>query len=65
MRRGYFDLDAGGIGQFATLGFQLAGGALAKTYPIVCNGAVLDDDSGEAAATVDPSAEGWSIVPVR
>jgi hypothetical protein len=61
----YFDLDPSAVGQSATLGFQLAGAAAARTYPIVCNGTVLDDDSGEAGATVDPSAEGWSIVPVR
>jgi hypothetical protein len=42
-------------GQNATIGFQGAGGATAASYPITCNGKVLDDN--------DPSHEGWSVHP--
>jgi len=42
-------------GQGATIGFQGAGGASATSYPITCNGKVLDDN--------DPSHEGWSAHP--
>jgi len=59
----YFDQDPTALGQSATIGFQGAGGASAVAYPISCNGTVLDDNSGDAGT--DPSAEGWSVVPVR
>jgi hypothetical protein len=42
-------------GQGATIGFQGAGGAGAATYPVTCNGKVLDDN--------DPAHEGWSVHP--
>ncbi|MBL4657450.1 MAG: hypothetical protein JKX73_05575 [Flavobacteriales bacterium] len=44
-------------GQTATIGFQMAGGASAKVYPIGCNAAVLDDNLAQES--------GWSICPVR
>lgn len=44
-------------GQFATIGFQLAGGASAKAYPIIYNGKILDDNRDNSM--------GWSIAPVR
>lgn len=44
-------------GQSATIGFQLDGGSNAKSYPIVFNGKVLDDNRDDA--------EGWSVCPIR
>lgn len=43
-------------GQGATIGFQGAGGANAKAYPIIYNGKVLDDNNED---------QSWSISPVR
>ena len=57
----YFDMAPGAIGQSATIGYQHAGGAAAITYPLVCNGEVLDDNTNDA----DPGSDGWSIVPIR
>ena len=50
-------LDAGARGQTATIGFQLAGGASAKVYPIGCNVAVIDDNQAFES--------GWSVCPAR
>ncbi|MBL4577831.1 MAG: hypothetical protein JKX74_05125 [Flavobacteriales bacterium] len=44
-------------GQTATIGFQMAGGAGAKVYPIGCNVAVIDDNQAFES--------GWSICPAR
>jgi hypothetical protein len=44
-------------GQSATIGFQLAGGANAKAYPIIFDGKILDDNRDNSM--------GWSIAPVR
>jgi hypothetical protein len=44
-------------GQNCTIGFQMAGGASAKAFPITYNGKVLDDNAGKT--------EGWSVSPVR
>lgn len=44
-------------GQSATIGFQLAGGANAKAYPIIFNGKILDDNR--------ENGTGWSVAPVR
>jgi len=42
-------------GQAATIGFQGAGGAGAKAYPLTCNGKVLDDNQ---------PVKGWSVAPL-
>lgn len=44
-------------GSNTAIGFQLQGGANAKTYPITYNGKVLDDNRSDR--------EGWSVSPVR
>ena len=49
-------MAAAANGQSATIGFQTAGGATARAYPIVFNGKVLDDDRDDMS---------WSISPVR
>jgi hypothetical protein len=51
----YRDKQSNANGQAATIGFQGAGGAAAASYPITCNGKVLDDN--------DETKEGWSIHP--
>lgn len=43
-------------GQSATIGFQGAGGATAKAWPIIYNGKILDDNREDS---------GWSISPAR
>jgi hypothetical protein len=43
-------------GQNGVIGFQMAGGASAKAFPITCLGKVMDDNR--------PS-EGWSVSPLR
>ena len=43
------------------IGFQLAGGASAKAFPITFNGKVLDDNSTNS----NVGNEGWSVCPVR
>ena len=53
----YHGMDPNYCGQSATIGFQLAGGASAKAYPITFDGKVLDDNAVKA--------EGWSVTPVR
>jgi len=50
-------MDHRANGQYATIGFQMAGGSSAKAYPITYNGKVLDDNRDDS--------EGWSICPVR
>ena len=57
----YFGVTPNSLGQSATIGYQAAGGASAKTYPISCNARVLNDD----ARTTDRSDQGWSITPMR
>ena len=59
----YFDMAPEAIGQSATIGFQMNVGLGTKVYPIVCNGTVLDDNSGDSGS--DPSAEGWSIMQIK
>ena len=44
-------------GQSATIGFQMAGGASAKAFPIISDGKILDDNRDNNS--------GWSISPVR
>lgn len=46
------NIFSGSIGQSATIGFQMAGGASAKAFPISCNEEVLDDND---------ERQGWSI----
>lgn len=57
----YFDMNPSLNGQNwganTAIGFQLQGGANAKTYPITFNGKVLDDNRADR--------EGWSVSPVR
>src|SRR5262249_2079275 len=47
---------AGANGQSATIGFQGAGGASAKAYPLTFNGKILDDNLPDS---------GWSVSPLR
>ena len=56
----YFDMNPNANGQNATIGFQVGtnGGS---SWPIVCNGKVLDDNANDS----DPGSDGWSITPVR
>jgi len=49
-------MSAGANGQSATIGFQGAGGASAKAYPLTFNGKILDDNLPDA---------GWSVSPLR
>ncbi len=49
-------MSAGANGQNATIGFQSAGGASAKAYPLTFNGKILDDNLPDA---------GWSVSPLR
>ena len=49
----YRDKQSNAVGVLATIGFQGAGGASATSYPLTCNGRVLDDN--------DVSYEGWSV----
>ncbi len=51
----YRDKQSNANGQAATIGFQGAGGASAKAYPLTCNGKILDDN--------DETKDGWSIHP--
>jgi hypothetical protein len=51
----YRDKESGANGQQATIGFQGAGGASSKAYPLTCNGKILDDN--------DEQKDGWSIHP--
>lgn len=51
------EMNPSANGQSATIGFQTAGGASAKAYPISYNGKVLDDNRDDS--------EGWSVCPVR
>jgi hypothetical protein len=51
------EMNPNANGQGATIGFQLAGGAAAKSYPIIYNGKILDDNRDNDM--------GWSISPVR
>jgi len=44
-------------GQSATIGFQMAGGASSKAFPIISDGKILDDNRDNNS--------GWSISPVR
>ena len=46
------NIFSGSIGQSATIGFQMAGGASSKAFPISCNEEVLDDND---------ERQGWSI----
>ena len=57
----YISVAPAMIGQGATIGFQAAGGAGAKAYPIGCNVSVLDDNSDDG----DNGDQGWSVAPLR
>jgi hypothetical protein len=56
----YRDKQSGANGQQATIGFQgAAGGASAASYPLTCNGKVLDDnDAAEEGFSLHPQASG-------
>ncbi len=57
----YLSMAPEATGQGATLGFQTAGGANAKAYPLSTNVKVLDDNTDDNG----PSEQGWSIAPLR
>lgn len=52
----YLAAGTGGCGQSATIGFQGAGGAAARAYPLVKDGRILD------ATRIEH--QGWSVHPV-
>lgn len=51
------EMNPSANGQSATIGFQMAGGASAKAFPIISDGKILDDNRDNNS--------GWSISPVR